>query len=695
MPRTLTSGFDDINAIAQKIPRVAFSVSGVTRTYSSGPYSGENTTNNKRYIAAMEADILDIDVKRGFSDSGKIRLTMLDTDLDVTEQMIVDNNLATKTGDVTVGYEELALSDFVSLAPSKMVDFINKANPVYVDVVLGDAKRFISRTDTIFNNLAVDRINDGTGFSATDTLLVVDDAESFVDPDNFPAELYWIAAMVKVSNAEIMNYTTRSTIQFTCNGRGTDNYGSTPPQSHEDEAEVSQAFGANRDPSLSKGGWLRFLASILLTRKSSGQSAGHTLYDLTNHDTNFMGFGLGLTTDDVDLDSFESMDCFVSCDTKNLADNDHGRGFIVHETQNARQWISILLRQLGCFFYINGDGKLAVGVHDYIWNDRIQSSQGTITNDDITSGVMDVQFDEIENMVELAWDKNFLSGGTAKENKYRYAESVTAYDRSEETFKIESDVLDKGCDEANVQKWMYRFFMMFANPPVAFTLQTLIKNIKYLPGDKVQITCDRFKDLRSPAPTQGWTTRNSLITGQKIVWAGSKPVLEMKGFSWEPLHKVDLATDIVGVTKANTDMDRSAALFTGTNSATLEAADAYIDYSDTTHCFVFEVRIDASSSGGSGERKFDISFWIQTVGPVTTLRQFSYQNVRVLSGEAAFTRYFRFTEEWGTDLAHDRIKIDVYNFDDWDATGGLSNYPTVSVQNIYMFDLSNMTLTAE
>jgi len=51
---------------------------------------------------------------------------------------------------------------------------------------------------------------------------------------------------------------------------------------------------------------------------------------------------------------------------------------------------------LGCFFYINGDGKLAVGVHDYIWNDRIQSSQGTITNDDITSGAMDVQFDEIE-----------------------------------------------------------------------------------------------------------------------------------------------------------------------------------------------------------------------------------------------------------------------------------------------------------
>jgi hypothetical protein len=645
----------------------------------------------------MVADILDIDVKTGISDSGQIKLGFIDTDLDVTEQFVVDNNLTDDLVDVELGYSEIAKADFVALTPSKIKKIITPENPNDIEVILGDARRFISSTDTIFNRLASNRLNIASPpFSKTDALLVVDDTTGFVDPANLPAELDWITPMVLVSGTEIMNYTTLTAVQFTTSGRGTTNHGSTKPAEHDDEAECSQAFGANRDLDYSNGGWLRFLLSVLLTRKSSGQTAGHSLYDLSNHDTDFYGFGLGLTSTEVDIDSFENMDCFVCPDTKELTNDNYGRGWIVHKQENARRWIADFLKQLRCFFYISGDGKLAVGTYDYLWIDRVKSSEGTIDNDTIINGRMDIQYDEVVNIVEMSWDKNHLTGATEQKNKYSCDESIAAYDRAEKELILSTDFFHKDAVEADIKKWMAGYFLTYANPPVGFTIQTTVDNIKYLPGDVCAITYDRFKDLRAAAPTQGWTARSALITGQKIVWTGhTTPVIEIKGFSWEPLHKFDLATDIGMVKKTQADMDDATCAFAGTADANLEAADAYIDYSDSTDVFVFEIEIDASGSGGAGERHFHFSFFIQTTGPVANVHVFRYDNLRVLSGEAAFTRFFKFSNDWGTQLTHDRIKVDVWGFDDWENTGGLSNYPTVTVKNIWMFDLSNVTLSTE
>lgn len=678
----------------------------------------EQDPNNKKYIQSFEADFLNIDVKNGRSEQGQFRCRLIDKDLDVSEYLIVDNNLHEVDITYKLGYAEIAEDDFVSLETQRVRD-IRFPNVTDVEIISDDVRRKISKEATLFSFASRKEVMPTGIAQSGESVVTMEDNSTYPDPANLPTvtaigRFHLCIPAVIVGGREIIAYdavNTGSPDSVDMYIRGVDPYKcSTPADAHEADQEVQQAIlfnlGGNSN---AKTGPMNALLSILLTR-NTGSTTGHSYYDLCEYDTNFRGTGLGLTDSEVNVNSFEKMDTMLRFDLMNQGDEDLGRLAVGFKEVNALDWIADYCKSYGCFLHPDSSGKLAISNYDWIENHYHKEAVKTIDNDDIIEGSFRVGYDEILNHVKLSYGKNWVDNTYKFTKTFEMTNSRVNYGLTKEPFILETDAFDPGSDDpatdgisnAELIIFLRRIMWMFANPPGMFEIVVGIEHIDVTPGDKILLTADRFKDFTGSTTTQGWTTKKCLITGQRIVWAGGRPEIELRGFTWELMDKVDLEDSPVQYEYLVGDWDDSsiavASASTATASnATQDARDAYIATSVTgAEIFRLEVTVTPPTSPDNAdtEHLFDLALHAQNPSE-TDQWEANYYGVRYNTSEDAFNLVFYFTREGGT-VTYSEINVEGYNCEQLDGTDAAANdLPTMTIVSLHTYDLNSGNAIAE
>ena len=77
---------------------------------------------------------------------------------------------------------------------------------------------------------------------------------------------------------------------------------------------------------------------------STDDGSGHAYYDLTSYDSNFKGFGVGLTDSDVDIDQIENFMGLVNINSIPFSSDAGNNAGVVYRTtgqkKNALEFIS-------------------------------------------------------------------------------------------------------------------------------------------------------------------------------------------------------------------------------------------------------------------------------------------------------------------------------------------------------------------
>jgi hypothetical protein len=701
-------------------------VSGVTRKYASGTY-GDISANHKKYIKGFQADLVGIDVKSAKVDMGRARCTLIDTDNDVSEQYIVDNNIFEKDVTFKLGLQELNIADFVSLEPL-VARNVNIKSPTEVEFLCEDARRLIGRNAEVFQFRQKTALNGALTAGASSC--TVDSTTGFVvfHPSNpIWTEVEFVWPVIIVGDQEIIWYGGSSATTFTTfTARGTRT--GTPAMAHEDNIEVKQGVIFKKVPGVdTESGPVLPLISVLMSRTNSSDAITHSFYDLVRYSSGFLGFGLGLTTSEVNVLSFERADGMIRNDLEDKSAESLGKFFLAYKPVNANKFISEYLRSLGLFMYVDRNGKLAIKNYDYLEIHNQYSADATLTNNDILDGSYKIGFDEVLNYIELSHTKNPLDESYDVTRRFQQDESQTVYGLTEKPFIIKHDFFSSTINDQEIfDGYLRRFMYLFANPPGLFKIQVPIEFIGIAPGDFVTLTCNRFKTYTGSATTAGWTALKSLITAQKIVWSGGKPVIELEGFTWEIMDKADLsiisATEIAAGSWDDSDLDIETSAGTG-NTTTKTSHDAYYD-EDAIEGEVFRLEVQLTvpaspinpntdpdpASDSNDTILFDLALHLQDSVSGDTASDVFTEEIKGIrydagysgadpnlsdAGAASATAWnlvFYFTSDTGS-LTWDRIKVDAYNCryaaDGRDVGGG--NIADLDIVTFHRYGLSTVS----
>lgn len=689
MSRTLSANFQTYAALKTLQPVVVMSVSGITRRYSSQTFANI-TANDKRLIRLFEADILDIDHLSAKSRQGAFRTSILNENLDVSQELIIDNELHETDIIYSIGFQELNDSDFVDLQ-AVTAGRIQHANEEEVSFITTDARRLISDRQYLFDfqqstNLDGDHAD-------TDTTITVDSTTGFVDFTNVPQEVELLVPAIIVGNREIIAYGgANGATTFTSAGR-TSGYTGTPNIDHSDNEEVRQAVMLAVSPgaTAAPNGPIVSLLPLLMTRKAGSFTSTHDYYDYGNYDANFRGMGLGLTSSQINILSFERMDGIIRDYCLDKSTEYTGRFAIGFEKQPAETWISNYLRGFGCFLYLDSDGKLAIKSWDRIELTFNEINVSTLTEDDILeNSEFELDYENIINHFEIAYQRNWLEGSYSTRRTFQHDDSKVTYGLSQKPYIIEVDCFDSDVGDTEVKQFLTKFAYTHSDPPAMFKLYTYISDLDIAPGDVITVNENRrFIDYSGATAVQGWSSKRCLVLGQRIVLDGENAIIELRGFSWQVIDKSEISTNILEQVFDGGDWDDSTIAIgnSTSNTTTTESQDAYIDATSVENNRLWRLEITitppASPTNPDTVILFNIGFHLQDVVATDDFSAI-YRNIRYNTDDDAFNMVFHFSDLSPVQFPTARIKVDAFDPRETDGTnanaGDLASISIVDVR---------------
>jgi hypothetical protein len=639
-----------------------FVVKGQSR-YTSGTYSDILNTD-KKDIIDFTAEWSTVDIRKGGLQDTQMSFSLVDKNLDMTIDLS-NNTMANKTIIAKYGYQDLALADFVELPAQKLTE-----NPT----LNGDLQTYNFVTKGV-RRLLRGNIGRKIAGTTTDADIVFAETSSisvnatgdFIDPANLPSQWVLSSAAIKMNN-EILFYSVIG---------GAGQLGSGAPGSisrgqqgtllergeHFNGTPVTQVYNFNGlYPT-------EMLLHILMT---TDDGSGHAYYDLANADSAFQGMGLGLSSDDVDIDTIERLGYYLFQDAYWRCEY-----VAIHKEENGLAWIvENILKPAGVFLYINSDGKISINSFERInWIEGF-SADDDLTADDININSYQLDYKNLINQIEMNFILNALTKKTTSLQPsvtYELDNSVTTYGRTEKPFKVFNGLMARlqplapggiTTDAEDLQNVIGRYWLYtFGNPLGILDFNVTPENWILETNDEITITSDKVPDIIDG--TRGWSSKKFNIIGQKILPLRQPPRFNFKAITWEADDKVSgFWTDGASgefITVAQGSIDDTDIVFSADNTITLEAADGYVDVADfSPHVAIFQLEITPPGVGTTNHWINIGVKLIDTDAPAIRLEE-NFRGIHYLSSEtAAFIINLMISSSDGA-AGFDRAKVDWYD----------------------------------
>lgn len=577
--RTATANYLALNDDAANNPVWIMIISGLPAnrgSFASGDFA-DIDGDFKKDIVNIKLHFNKIDLLEPHTDANEYEIEILDKDLNFTSVQ-KDYSLFATQITIKVGFAELAEADFVVL-PTVTIDNIELLDDLMTWNIRAKDNIFRTKQD-LFTTLPQSNLT--SAIAAGAATITVADGSLFRNPTS-PALPPWVKTCV-VIDSELKSYTGISFNDLT----GASSEGVTGDVTHEDDAVVKQAIGFKCDP-------LTVLLHVLMTTDAGGNG----YWDLA-----IPGFGLGLTSAQINVDAIEKLGWRISGFRESNLELRH----VIYQRERL-EWIErTCLRPLGCYFKSTA-GKIDVGSLDYVWQNENFVSQRDFANEEI----IDLNFKFINpiNFVRTQAKINPVSGDFTDYADVILDDSVNEYGQNPQPteYYFNNDPLilgNPGTFGANSHYWVRRYLDIYGDVAAAIDFKSLMRGWLIEPGDDVRISYDPVPDLI--AGTLGWTNRRALILGQEINFNGECRFLAE---SYQIFDRVaGLTNGIYTINKVTAgEIDDPNLAFNATLSTTLQADDAYYEnifngYAADIVAIFLELE---EPGGGSGNQVIRIS----------------------------------------------------------------------------------------
>ncbi len=693
MAKTTTANFDTENAKSARLPVFILEFDGLTRKYSTGTF-GDISANHKKLIDSVSMFSTEVDIVKNNVKPGQATFVILDESLDVSD-LIVQNNLNKIGVTIKFGFQALNVADFISFDGWAITDIQINPDKVSYTFQCEDASRFFTREIGCFEQ---DTVLNGAYTSTSGSDITVDSTTGFIDPTNIPQEIAEYIDVGVIINNEIFMYDGTTATLFQNPSRIT--WGGAPVKVHEDDSEVRQVVVFHEFQSVSlqptEAIPMKCYLHILL---STDDGNGHAYYDLTSYDAGFKGFGAGYAEADVNIKQIENTGHLIWFNTI----EDGGNSGAVYKPDSLGNYLSrFFWKALGVFHFIDGDGKVSTQTFDSVEFNTSFAAVNTFTDADVVDFNYRIEWDDVINVLTVRYDNN-LKGSPADIDTYKLNESVTDYNQTEKIHIINTAWTPNNAT-ANfiLNNFVRRWFYTFGNPYARGTFESLSANIIYDSGDQVQFTLTDEVDLNGASASRGITTKKAVLSRQDVSLSSDGDFSVQYAFILlDVLNKVSgFVTDNV-VDEATFDAGegggggRKALVFSATNSNTLEANDAFTDFSSTksAQAFRFTVEITPPGSGTDEHNLFALAVHVQSPDGTDTFTGIAHPAVRYHSTEStAYSVDFYLINEGG-NISMDRFKVDLFDLRETDGvTVGAGETPTFKVTEL-VYGTLNKTIS--
>lgn len=590
MPLTTTANYDTYAASLAKKPVWIVEISTISDKYTSGTFSGI-TASYKKVLKDISIDLFDVNLRNNVQNPTSGSFTIVDDDL-IATLLVKNNDLHSLTVTIKHGFEDLIISDFLSVYPQLFVDDIifdmenaeatflvsdpmfNFKNDLFTYVpqtaLDGDISD-VATAITVFSTtafLATTFAGFGAG-EATNTYIIIDD--------------------------EVMLYTAKTATEFTVTRARC----MTKAEAHSSGTVVRQCYvwGQGGESQISE-----VMLNLLMTT-SAGTNG--------ERDAGISGFGMGIekakiNTNEIRIKAGEQWAQFCVREVE-YADNgtpvaDDMGYFYYYEKKAASQVLNDLAAMVSCAWAIGTDGKLTLRRADYFglrtatnnlaakstWGDKLKLNDRAIYN------TVKITIANTAYILSLKY--------ISQEATVTYKPSITQYGQrliKEINWQCNHIPTYNIFGYVRLKSIVAEYLLLFSDITSDFSFNSLFTNTKYVPGDMVGYNETNAPDIG--AGTRGLTNEPVLITSKSM----GLSECSFNATAFTLLTRLSVYSALPAYQTPN----REAATYSTNDTFTLEANDAYID--NPTGAFnLWKVKIELVSpaSGAAKKSWIDLSF---------------------------------------------------------------------------------------
>jgi hypothetical protein len=569
------SNFDTANA-NNSSPVVVVSINGLTNSYCNATFSGITSTY-KKYLKDVKIVGGKINFAEFKTESFGIDFYLVDVD-NTFQNEIVSNIIQGVEVTIKIGYQDLAISDFLELPKCYIKEWEVQDDQITFFVRARDKKSIQFKRD-LFRNIP-STILDGDITDSDTTVTVLDTSLFTTARTALWGQTFGVGnreTYIRIGQ-EIMMYTATTSTSFTVTRAQL----GTTAVAHYDGEEVSEVYRIYDT--------LTNYFKQLMTSDRDGTSLPDT-------------FGLDFSTDEIDdLQIDTERQCF---DTDQATFGSATTfNWIVEDTQNAEEYIAneLLALMPGYIFYTE-NGKIGIRY----WSHYINSEGLAFADwEDVDTENKPVNSDE--NMVTHVVLKDGYDPGTKRwtdigeqylsdiENAYGRKVTITVAPR-----------LYNFTATAYWTKMLKRYFRNSLKGNMLLSNKVFHKKWIHQIGDVLSLTNDKLLYFGTGGG-RGWTYETLMLIGSNIFIGSEESYCDNTYINHDAYAEV--SNGVTTQVYNETDMDDETLTYSSDTSSTTESEDAYVDLSsgitaDEVHV-VLEGELPASADS---EEYIDVKVW--------------------------------------------------------------------------------------
>ena len=506
--RTLSANLATENNKAANLPVIELQFNGVTNRYSSGKFLSISA-NHKKFIKDFIYAMPAVDLLGGLQSNPQFMVEIVDKDRDLTGD-INANSFFDRQATARFGDQNITIGDFFDF-PSFNIKGKLELDEKFQSWKLDGIAAFKFLKQDIFRDIPKNVLN-ADFLKGAGGPISMSSFASFVDVTNMPSKIGDIG-FLKI-DSEIVRYTTMTAGEADTITRGM--FG-TDDTDHFDGAEVLQFFAF---PEIYPTDFLLFL--LLTTTDGSG----HAYYDLTSFDTAFAGFGLGLSSAEVNIAEIERLGY------KWFFQEEACHFLGSFRTEQSKSWIKReILEQANLILYVDSNNLLSTQILDYHQMILFDDTGNTLTQGDIKITKYEVILDNLINQIRYEYAIDPVSGKNARSIELEYDTSRITHGAPDKIHVMKSRLIDNLNPATASTKFQIiwnvarRLFLTLGNPKTEIEFESQPPNWLFEPiSDSVTISNTKIPDIENGG--EG-ISNQYLITGQTI-----KPISDPRSFKY-------------------------------------------------------------------------------------------------------------------------------------------------------------------
>lgn len=619
------SNFNTYNALAQKKPVVVVQFSGISTYFCTGTFSGI-TSDYKKYLRNVRIKPSKIDPLKFRIEASSTEFEIIDDSSGTVLTLINANNMLAKQCTIKIGFQELAITDFITLElqyidemfcePHKIFGFKTKGKLVFevvknIFLKYGFASHVGNAASTDDHIHIYD--HEGRRFTTAGAAPWGDAVATWLRIDQQFLEYDSIS-----ESAEVVDGITTDIVSLagatTCN------------TAHGHNAPVKEIFKV-----LSHGGFT-FLMNIL-TSTNAGTNG--------DFDTGADEWGMGITASLIDHNQIRNE---IGGETSKWGDtgNDWHAKWLVYPSEfvdqvgsgggitsyifrgpgapigamvsapeytakfssvNALDWIEQnILPFYPAYFIVTDRGKIGFKVWDV---GEAGDYVTEILEDEIIS-IDDLELMDQESCItHIIVNKKMIEQGNSEQTystRYQCDASDTAYgERRQHTMGYWD--MDTEPLQFYINRMMERVFGRYGNPPIKVKMKVFAKHQILQVGDKVAVTHSKLPNVA--VGTYGWTQRICEIAEIETEYGSDNRVdltlMDYNGVEFADVNDIHVWNEAALDVQVTAGESRKILTEEATNNdADLDAQDSFLDQTtySATHVMVgFELTLPAAGGG--------------------------------------------------------------------------------------------------